>query len=305
MLKILKNHIDWKRKQRNLESVCLLCKKERASQRNSHIFPKFLTKSLHGNQNKKASFIIGTNTTHLPPHKRQDTDKADYILCSKCESFFSILETYVSSSFHLALRNEKYAADFTSHKSEEGVTWKVCERMDQQIFRLFLYSVIWRSSISNTIICKDFSLNPNEEELLREVLSNHVSVSKAELDNKLKFPSREFPLVTFFMFTAESFGEMSRNTIFVHPGLKNPYWVVLNEYILYFSFNDNVDQARFGFLNNSDASKIKIGVFPLSFWEGQRKMIFNMLAEDVSKHLQRTKQIPWVIKQEQLGRGSQ
>lgn len=277
---------------RTAESICFLCKKEKATKLNSHIFPKFLSKSILGNKNAKRGYIISTNGTELT----QDTDKEDHMLCPLCEQYFSVLETYISSRLYNRLWDIRRSPEFTIHQNEGGICWKVCEEINPIIVRLFIYSIIWRCSITSTPVCNDFKLDEMEEEILRTLLNACNSDTQTNLlTNQSKFDSSGHQ-IPFLFFTSESFADRTGNMLFANPATKNPYQIALNEYMLIFSFRNNETQEKFNFLNNIDNEKIKVGFFKEDFWKNIRDQLIGQVTDSLKAKIKETGQNPLQIR---------
>jgi len=85
---------------RTATDICLLCDKNHSTKENSHIVPKFLTKSILGEGPIKRAYGLDTNNGHLPVPYVQDSVKEDFLFCPSCETYFSILETYIAQRLH-------------------------------------------------------------------------------------------------------------------------------------------------------------------------------------------------------------
>lgn len=277
---------------RNIDSTCLLCKSAKATQRNSHIFPKFISRSILGNKNIKRAYTIGVDGFE----ESQDTPKEDHILCPSCEKYFSVLEAYIATRFHNRIRDVRCSDQFTTKRNETDMVWKECEFIEPVVFRLFIYSVIWRCSISSVRLCKEFLLDPTEEESLRASLVLCKSESQKDFLAKL---GRHLPLVLvipFIIFTADSILDQTHNLLFAHQGVRNPYQILLNEYMLVFSFRENETQKRFQFLNNVDNTKIKVGFFSEEFWVSTNGHIKNLIEVELKKSMSKTGENPLLKK---------
>ena len=262
---------------RTAESKCLLCNRNLAIQKNSHIIPKFMTKSILGIENQKSIYLVSSSIARKSPIVSQDTAKEDFILCEGCENYFSVLETYIAKRLS-NLKNVKYSNQFPAFEDQGCVIGKVCEGINPIIFRLFLYSILWRCSISSTQLCTGFSLNTDEEEELRTTLLSFKSENQLHLLNNIEQSTATFPYLPFVLFTADSFIDKSSNILFTKPNSKNPYMIFLNEYILLISFKYNEAHKKFEYLNNIDESKIKIGYFPNDYWNGLLQNFFQIVA---------------------------
>ncbi len=271
---------------------CMLCLQNKATKKNSHIIPKFITKSLLGQGNIKRAYTIGTNRMDKAAQFSQDTVKEDYILCDGCEQYFSVLEGYIATNLDNRLHDPKSANYFTEIGSG-GISCKVCEQIDPIIFRLFIYSIIWRCTISSTEICVGFNLEDNEAEILRSILLECKQEKEQDLIADIPHQAAAFPTYPFVLLTAEEFDDQTNNTIFLNPSFKNPYDLVLNEYMLVFSFELTEEQLKFDFLNNIGKSKIKIGLFSKAGWKSVRNSMMQVIVKKASERLKAEGKVPW------------
>lgn len=166
---------------RNPTDKCLLCKVECADQKGSHIIPKFLSKGIFEGTNPRHGLKI---TIHGDFTKIQDFIKEDHILCKSCEKGFNLLETYC------ALRLNRYddirfKNEFKNHKIE-NFQYSECLNFDNKIFNIFIYSIIWRVSISTHFSFEKFKLKPEDEEKIRVILKTTSSKNNHELYNKIE-----------------------------------------------------------------------------------------------------------------------
>lgn len=258
---------------------CLLCTQNKATKENSHIIPKFMGKTLLGITGAKQAYILDTNRGHLPAEKTQDIAKENYILCPSCENYFSIIETYIAERLHKRLWTARQTNQFPYSENEGGVGWKLCAEIDSKIFRLFIYSILFRCSISSTRLHKDFKLNNEEESLLNDELKLFLSKTHKEFIEKINDIDNKISLYPFVIYTASAFQNSTSNTIYTSSHNKNPYVLHLNEYVLLFSFSNNDMIKRFDFLVNNDDSPIKIGFFTVEHWREENKQFLNTTLE--------------------------
>ena len=280
---------------RSAGSNCCLCKVNKATKENSHIVPKFMTKSILGSGSQKRAFLINSGKTYKAPSISQDTAKEDFILCESCERYFSVLETYLSTRLHNRIHHVKFANQFTTLENDGGITYKICNEIDSRIFRLFLYSIIWRCSVSSEEAYIDFSLESDEEETLQKALLSSKCESQADLLNSIDETAEEMATIPFVFFTAESFSDPTGNVVAANPFAKNPYQLILNEYMLIFSFNNNNNQMLFEFLNNTDNQPIKVGFFSTDLWVSLRQRFLRKAVENSMGHLSREGRTPWFM----------
>jgi hypothetical protein len=283
---------------RTPKSICLLCQENLAIKENSHIIPKFMTKSILGHEKVKKVYLVRTTTGHKAPVFSQDTAKEDFILCDSCEQFFSILETYIATRVHNRLRNMRHYSEFSKNSIEPTVSMKVCEQINPNIFDLFICSIIWRCSISETQLCKGFSLSVENEESLRTILFLCKFEKQKDLFDNVDGIYSPIPSLAYSLFTADNFEDKSENNILIHPFCENPYKFILNEYMLIFSFTKNEKQQRFDFFNNYGNSKIKIGFYTKVAWKNMQRKIVQLAIDETNRNLKESGEIAWVNKKE-------
>lgn len=252
-----------------------MCDTNQATKENSHIIPKFIGKSIFGDQGIKRAYLVDTNKGHEPADFTQDSIKENYLLCPNCESYFSNIETYIAERFHKRLRTAKLTDQFPLYENKGGVTWKICLQVNPVIFRLFIYSILWRCSISESSIHQKFKLNPKEEVFLKNDLKKFIASSYKEFIGKIEARLESTITFPFVIYTSQSFHNEPMNTIFTSPYNKNPYVLHLNEYIVLFSFETKTLLDNYDFLVNNDHSHIKLGFFSEEFWLSENKRFFD------------------------------
>lgn len=167
---------------RSQNSQCLLCEKNRSDKKNSHIIPKFLTKSLFGSGNKREGHKYVGNKIY----KRvfQDSPKENYIFCSICEDYFSYLERR-SSQFFLTWFESNVTEQDLKNVLINGALFKYYLPIDVKIFHLFFYSLVFRVAISNSELFRSFRIPLCDLELLRSEILKFHSVTESQLDKNL------------------------------------------------------------------------------------------------------------------------
>lgn len=280
---------------RTPNSDCLLCKSNKATKGNSHIVSRFMSKNILGDGNTKRGYLTKTSSMHLPPKFEQDTPKESFILCPSCEKYFEILETYISQRLNNKLWDIRFASHFAI-ESQEGIHWKVCNNIEPIIFRLFIYSIIWRCSISYTSLFKDFKLENDYEEYLRVILFKSKYEQQVNLISAIEKLKKDFPIYEFIIFTSSSFVDRTQNLLLCIPWMQNPYYLILGEYVILFSFINTNGQTIFPMLNNSDSGKIKVGFITPELWENVMKQFLEVITKISLENLSKTGKTPWITK---------
>jgi len=170
-----------KREMRQPDDLCLLCCDSKASQKESHIIPKFLGKGLFHDTKPHHSILWHKGGKR---QKVQDIIKEDYIFCAKCEKSLSVLETYCALRLE-RFDNVRYFKDFVLYK-EGDFEFVECKDINIKVFNLFIYSVVWRVSISNNIGFSKFKLPDKEEEELRLILKDFLKPTQTDLFSEIE-----------------------------------------------------------------------------------------------------------------------
>lgn len=161
---------------------CKLCKERVADKSNSHIIPKFMCKRLFEDTKPRHTISLSKDGRRA---KIQDIPKEDYILCSFCEKRFEKLETYFSRVF-LEINSLHSATRRYELKLVENREVLYCDDVNPSLFYLFLYSLIWRSSISLNIIFDTFKIDAAIEEEIRVFLNNNLKEIHSDLIDNAK-----------------------------------------------------------------------------------------------------------------------
>ena len=217
---------------RSSEDLCLLCKTRKATKTDSHIISKFLTKSVFG-QGQRRGFLLDADNSHKPAKITQDAAKESYILCPECEKCFEILETYISSKVHNRLWNPQYANEFRDEDNGHGIKRRVCINTSPIIFRLLIYSIVWRRSISETPAHRSFKLENGDEEYLRKILCYFYAHTQDGVLQKVTNDPTIAGDIPFILFTSQSFSDATGNVIATLPYARSPHFIELNQYSLW------------------------------------------------------------------------
>ncbi|MCG6191346.1 hypothetical protein [Maribellus maritimus] len=230
----------------NIE-ICRLCKTNPADKKGSHIVPHFLlkrieniegksgrdyelgfyieefdTKSHFGRalQQEKLEDIYGTlSEEEIEANKSNHPLIADNIFCSGCEKRLSIIESEYSKTLIEKGDGDKYKSGVSS---EVGI--------------LFWMSVIWRMSINNK---SGVQITKGEAEIARRILDRTLADSITNIDFENMQVSKDLKKIGYKILRCPGFSESSPTFLFFHPEFDKPYSLLIDEYILAFSFTNN------------------------------------------------------------------
>lgn len=219
---------------------CKICLTEDATKKGSHIVPAFILKTLF-ERNKEFVVSIGNEAVQnhigreLTPEKieeymgREIKDEEieqnfipfieDYIFCDNCEKKLGYIESLYAEKIH-----NKISED------EGNKNHKIVFDNDLGLISLFWYSVIFRMSIAEHNPKK---LKKKEENALRNYLNINLKDTVAELiehtDNNI---SKNCPYPIAIFFNSNAVNKLSSNTVVGIPKYVNPYFFIINEYII-------------------------------------------------------------------------
>jgi len=261
--------------------TCCLCKKREADQTNSHIVPSFLVKSLFGNGNKKKAFLFNSDKLAQETQFSQDSDKEDYILCRECEMYFSVLETHVATRVNNRIKNRRFDSQFSDFEAI-GLRWRVCNEVNPIIFKLFIYSIIYRCAITTIGVFQHFTLKESELKILKEYLTYFKANDQASVLSKIALSTIDSIDMKFAFITHDSFLDATNNSVGIHPGHSESdcYCFLLNEYYLFFSFKDLIvnQVTRFKKITNSKSDQeVKIGFMSTEQWAAMENGLLSIV----------------------------
>ena len=140
---------------------CRLCKKE-SDLCKSHIFPEYMYSHCYDDNHSFMEFTAEDGRYN----KRRRKGIYEYLLCKKCEEIIQEYEDY----------GKRILYEDAKPEIEESKQPYTNESYNYRLFKLFVLSLLWRSSISTQDSFKLASLGKYEEEL-RIVLLNGLELA--------------------------------------------------------------------------------------------------------------------------------
>lgn len=149
--------------------LCKLCKKDKKLIK-SHIIPDCLYKPLRGKENEFYNLNRNLNKS-----KKIHTGIFDEnILCDDCDNkILGPLDNYGSSI--LLNKNLDKIKVSKKYYSNNEYPYYHFSGIDYKKFKLFLLSILWRSSISNQSFFDHIKLGPYEEKIREMILHNKIN----------------------------------------------------------------------------------------------------------------------------------
>uniref|UniRef100_UPI00404AC2EA hypothetical protein n=2 Tax=Flavobacterium sp. TaxID=239 RepID=UPI00404AC2EA len=220
---------------------CLLCYKNPANKKGSHIVPHFLSKRIENEEgktgrDKEIGFVITPKQTTsyfgraVLPEKLEEiygeiTDEliennniegiVDNYFCTSCESNLSVIESEYASTL-----NQKPEIDQVYESSTSGF-----------VAFLFWTSIIWRLSIQEH---SGFKLKLNEEKRLNRILkkylkNNLATIKPCPFDADLKD-------IGYKLLRSPHYSNKNWTWLHWQPNYERPYSIMIDEYILFLYF---------------------------------------------------------------------
>ena len=138
---------------------CKLCLQNKVLSKKSHIIPTFLYSSLFDEQHK----IFKVDLKRWKMRGLQTGEFEPNILCLDCENKLSKFETYAKTILYGGRTSKKNSVLFENQINQNGVEFVYAKGLNYQYFKLFLLSILWKSSISSRPFFKRISLETDEE----------------------------------------------------------------------------------------------------------------------------------------------
>lgn len=271
---------------RNKTDNCLMCLRNKATKKNSHIIPKFLgIKMLDVGNNRRRGHSISTGKTKngkLFGEFVQDIPKEDFLVCPTCETKLSIVETCCAPVLK-SIMDEDINESKVEIKNEENQEYFEFKELDSIIFHLFVYSLIWRISISQKKVFKNFKLLNNEEEELREILDHNLRDTKVDFWERINSIDRlGFQPHKFTLITSKNI-DSKRTCIFANLSSKNPYYILIHKFLLLFGFKNSTDFINKSMVNEDINQSIKIKIRSTEDWNKMMGLLIENIVKKVKK----------------------
>jgi hypothetical protein len=223
-----------------LKVKCRLCLTNDADQTGSHITSAFFLVSQIGKRGQEVSHVLTTNPNQDYSENIGDKElKEDNLFCRDCEKRISFIENIFSSEITNKIEDEKFAANFPI-TSIGKIRYSSCIRINPIAFHLFIYSILWRASISSNQIYQNLNLGEVIEEDLRFTIDlflpntvDHKIIQKTDAwVNMVENCQDLFNYFPYYILKAEKLEEKSRTYEFFDNLSSDPFQIIINEYII-------------------------------------------------------------------------
>jgi len=229
---------------------CIICDKNPADKKGSHILPHFLLKRIDNEEgSKKRDKEMGFLLSELHPSSyfgratKPETLKEVYgeiteeriekneiplvednIFCSGCEKRLGEIE----SQYAETLKNGSEPNDNYQNLDDSFLAF------------IFWTSIVWRLSIAQK---SGFKLAESDEKRLKLILCQFLSIDNYKLDDLKK--EKILHNISYKVLKSVNYSDTKSTVLFCHPELQNPYFFVIDEFVLVFSIDKAISQTGF------------------------------------------------------------
>ena len=241
---------------------CKLCLNKEADKRNSHIIPKFMGKRLFEGSKPRGSLRIDISGRHWTI---QDTPKEDFIFCSDCEEKFAKIEHYFSlrlKSIH-NYNNEQNKFKLYGIGNNQLLE---CLNIPLNEMKLFNYSLVWKTSISNLNEFIKFKIPVLYEEKLRIFLNTYLTTSHTILKENLETITDETNLDSYF-FKCVVKNEFSRGVFTAYEFGEKAFGLFLVDFIIFLYIDKNKIPADFKIISDLQRENTLIAMADIPRWK--------------------------------------
>lgn len=255
--------------------ICKLCLNNIADKENSHIIPKFMCKSLFEDTNPRHALSINK---FGKGRKIQDTPKENNILCSGCEHRIEIIETIFSKFFYEVHSYKSLNERFTVHQIglQEYIE---CKNINPTLFKLFIYSIIWRSSISSLFEFQSFKINKNNEDEIRTFLNLNLKLNKASLIENLN-SVQDFPLYHNCIIKPKEKSALTRGIFYVSSMSNEAHILLLVDIAIFFYTDEKSIGHVLGKFSNKQNEKVMITLGDAESWLDLNKALLSKMRNE-------------------------
>lgn len=238
---------------RTCKDLCLLCQKNESDKENSHIIPKFFTKSIFGKRNNDpAHKFIGQK---IYKNVIQDSPKEDYIFCTGCEKYLALIETQASIYFR-NFHTKQINGDEMDRTLRTGNIIKTDCNISSQLFHLFFASIIYRVSISNHRVFRTFKLPSEFNSVMRKFLREFHTVDSKEFKNHLVTTAADINF-TYGVFTCVNLPDLKLGTI-ASASFLRAHLILANRFSIHVCAKNKYEDI---FMNSISTVKINLCTF--------------------------------------------
>ena len=164
-------------------------------------------------------------------------------------------------------------------KHPDAIPYVMVPGLDDYKFRLFIYSLLWRASISDADSFRTLRLKQEDEEKLRDLLFNLLPVTKvAQESGIIVNQAKLLPCLPFVLTTPKRITSATQNFLRAFNLYERDAMLFINDYLLVIHLVWDASSngaAQY----NLPGSPLALSIVSEAFWGKQNKNIANMLAK--------------------------
>ncbi|MEW2920076.1 hypothetical protein AB1A65_01315 [Muricauda sp. ANG21] len=210
--------------------------------------------------------------------KIQDTPKEHHILCPECEKRLGLLETYFAKKI-------RSINDFTNQKDKFRIhdygknKLLECLRINPTSFKLFIYSIVWRVSISELEIFEKFKLSAKIESELGFFLDENLKTSHQNMLSSFE-KIKNLPNYNFTVIKPLALNDNTRGMLTAYQMAPNNFCIFTVDYLIFFFDNEDKIDSVYKLYSNKQNDVVKVVVSGVTGWqELTRAVILKMLKQ--------------------------
>ena len=248
--------------------TCNLCLSREADKPNSHIIPKFLAKRLFESTKPRHTIKIDRKGRNK---KIQDTPKESYILCKSCERRLEHLETLIAKQVKSINNYSNLKDKFSIAEAGNNKTLN-CLHINPTGFKLFVYSLVWRASISKLPEFDSFKLDKETQSDIRILLNDKLKSSHSELMTSINLQI-ETPNFDYCVFKPIVRNEFSRGVFTSYKMNEHLFGIFTVDFIIFFfAKSTNIDPA-YRLVSNFQNEKVLIALTEIDGWKKLNELV--------------------------------
>ncbi|NBC58706.1 MAG: hypothetical protein GVY05_10550 [Bacteroidetes bacterium] len=207
--------------------------------------------------------------------KIQDIPKENFMLCEQCEKRFEHIETLTSRKI-TSINNYNNLKDRFKIKEHGKNKILECLTINPIEFKIFIYSIIWRVSISSLQEFDTFKLDDTTENDLRVCLDKTLKSNHKELLNSIS-ETTDFPNYHYCIFKPLIRNKFSRGIFTAYKMSEFQFGVFTVDYIILF-FSKTVDMdSAFNFVSNFQNEKLLITLTGTDDWKMLNELVIRKM----------------------------
>ncbi len=193
---------------RHPNSICMLCNKQAADKKGSHMMPNFLLKYIIGDRNYEAAYTINAmitkirtffgsaNIKNTDTSYRKNEHVMDHLFCKSCESWMGIIEAETSEFLNKKVRGKQYHQQYTQCNIGTEMILKKSVSKKKSSIHLCIYTIIYRILLKYRFSWGLDAIHPNTVSSIREFIAPFIGYSIKELEKEDVVTPFEYTIFT-------------------------------------------------------------------------------------------------------------